>query len=187
MIVVIEGPDGSGKTTLAHVFGQLGRQYDLKVRHVHHSVPDNPYNEYMKTIHSGYDRDTLVVADRLHLGELVYGTVRRGKSGLSLSCVSHMCIDVYDAPGHTFVLTPGWAECRSRIWQRGTDDVPPMLPREHERFEFLAEVIKSSNPHAITHVGPGVSQEALMGEAYRVMKNLIERNEARAHPDTVAP
>jgi hypothetical protein len=78
MIIVIEGPDGAGKTTLAK---QLARDFDLEY---HHEGPPPPnrsaLDHYGKLLEDA--RGKRVVFDRLALGERVYGPILRGKDGL---------------------------------------------------------------------------------------------------------
>lgn len=78
MIVVLEGADFTGKTTLAKELERLGFRY------VHNGPPksEDMFEEYTRQLESikpGED----VVFDRLHLGELVYGPVMRNGSWLT--------------------------------------------------------------------------------------------------------
>jgi len=78
MIIVIEGCDGTGKTTLAREFEKRGFRY------VHNGKP-TPNEDLFET----YTRQLLdhekqnVVIDRLHVGEVVYGRIMRGTSRIS--------------------------------------------------------------------------------------------------------
>lgn len=76
MLIIIEGPDKTGKTTLAKAIAtRLG--FDYK----HFSAPKgSPADEYIDFLLS-LKRDT--VCDRFHLGELVYGPMLRGKVGIT--------------------------------------------------------------------------------------------------------
>jgi thymidylate kinase len=76
MLVIIEGADKTGKTTLAKaIAGELGYEY------VHFSTPKGPpADEYIDFL-LALKRPT--VCDRFHLGELVYGPLLRGKPGLT--------------------------------------------------------------------------------------------------------
>lgn len=76
MLIVIEGPDKTGKTTLAKAIAeQLGFEYK------HFSAPKgSPANEYIDFLLK-LKRPT--VCDRFHLGELVYGPMFRGKAGIT--------------------------------------------------------------------------------------------------------
>lgn len=75
-MIILEGIDKTGKTTLAN---KLRDEYGYEI--VKTSQPkkkEHPYVEYVRKILS--IRTSRVVFDRLHLGELVYGPVKRGKS-----------------------------------------------------------------------------------------------------------
>lgn len=76
MLIVIEGPDKTGKTTLAKAIAeQLGYEYK------HFSAPKgSPADEYIDFLLK-LRRPT--VCDRFHLGELVYGPMFRGKAGIT--------------------------------------------------------------------------------------------------------
>ncbi len=78
-IVILEGPDGSGKTTLAKQFVDRGWNY------VHLGVPE-PYEDLLTTYATKLYQANLdpknTVFDRLHLGERVYGSVVRNNDKL---------------------------------------------------------------------------------------------------------
>ena len=80
MIIIIEGPDGSGKTTLAQ---KLSKQTGYPV--VHRSQPKNDeekqrmFREYMVAIEAGKN----VIFDRCWYSEMAYGPVMRDDSVIS--------------------------------------------------------------------------------------------------------
>lgn len=77
MLIIIEGPDRTGKTTLAkHLIDVFSLQY------IHCSKPetDNPYNEYIELIDS---IKLPTVIDRVYFSEYVYGKLWRGKCGFT--------------------------------------------------------------------------------------------------------
>lgn len=80
MIIIIEGPDGSGKTTLAN---QLSKQTGYPV--IHRSQPKNDeekkamLNSYVETIKAGRN----AIFDRCWYSEMVYGPVMREASVIS--------------------------------------------------------------------------------------------------------
>lgn len=176
MIALIEGPDGAGKTTLTHVLGWVGREYDLRVRHVHNKGPEtgDSYDKYRRIIDSGYQDDELLVVDRMHLAEMVYGTTRRMAPSFGLGSFFELTRGVWDAPGQIVVLTPGVAICRDRILMRG-ERPPGTLWSEHERHRHLADLVASTYPYVITHVDEMVRPSELTVVARNLVKNLIER------------
>jgi len=78
-LVIIEGCDATGKSTLAQRYVNEGYEY------FHFSTPEegeDTYRTYM-TFLSNIDPDKKYVLDRFHLGEMVYGEVYRKGPGLS--------------------------------------------------------------------------------------------------------
>ena len=80
MIIIIEGPDGSGKTTLAE---KLSRQTKYPI--IHRSQPKTDeekktmMGEYLQTIRSGKN----MIFDRCWYSEMAYGPVMRDVSVIS--------------------------------------------------------------------------------------------------------
>lgn len=84
-IIVLEGPDGVGKTTIARKIRQLD---DMAV--IMRTGPPGPNGAWAECL-SIYGRcveiarvGVTVVVDRLHIGELVYGPILRGSSTMTL-------------------------------------------------------------------------------------------------------
>lgn len=80
MIIIIEGPDGAGKTALAN---QLSRQtkYDI----VHRSPPktDDEKKRMMSEFVSAIKSSKNIILDRCWYSEMVYGPIMRGASVIS--------------------------------------------------------------------------------------------------------
>ena len=78
-IVILEGPDGSGKTTLA---GALTRKRGCNYSIVK-TGPPRPYYDvavaYLDAIYAALARPDSTVFDRLHIGERIYGPLLRGE------------------------------------------------------------------------------------------------------------
>jgi hypothetical protein len=75
--LLLEGPDGGGKTTLAQALCAVGYAY----RHEGPPPPTMPALQHYAGILARLDEPTLL--DRFHLGERVYGPIVRGRSGLT--------------------------------------------------------------------------------------------------------
>lgn len=82
MLIILEGPDGSGKTTLARTLEERVRESDpdAKIEVWHRGAPKrHALNEYAVPLFDYRPgRRHHIICDRWHLGELVYSTVRRG-------------------------------------------------------------------------------------------------------------
>lgn len=74
-IIILEGCDASGKTTLAQ---KLMKAYPNHV-YMHNAVTDDIYSLHKNSVEAAIEasRHHLVIIDRLHLSEKVYGTVFR--------------------------------------------------------------------------------------------------------------
>lgn len=81
MLIIIEGPDGAGKTTLAKTLENLIRREEpeAKVEVWHRGAPkSHALNEYALPLFDYRPgRGHHIICDRWHLGELVYSRVRR--------------------------------------------------------------------------------------------------------------
>jgi thymidylate kinase len=114
MIIIIEGPDGAGKTTLAR---------DIVVRTTarcfHKSAPTKrSIDEYLLP-----DGSSLVL-DRWHLGELVYGPLVRGET---------------DMDDETFLVVEDKLKARGAVLVVLNPPVPLMVARLKERGEVPLE------------------------------------------------
>ena len=76
--IILEGIDKSGKSTLAKYLSE-----NLKIPIIKFSAPKgDPYSEYLEFLQNNKKP---AILDRFYLGELVYGPIMRGKSGLNKS------------------------------------------------------------------------------------------------------
>lgn len=73
--IILEGPDGAGKTTLS---AEIEAHFE-DIETVHCSVPIRPpLAEYMEVVFTNLKNlNTPLLADRFHLGEQVYGPIAR--------------------------------------------------------------------------------------------------------------
>jgi hypothetical protein len=82
MVIILEGPDGSGKTSLAR---RLEKEWGMIYSH-EGPPPDNKDDSrldyYAVTLIRALRRKQPTVFDRFHLGELVYGPVARSSDRL---------------------------------------------------------------------------------------------------------
>lgn len=81
MIVVLEGPDFAGKSTVAEA---LARQFGGSIVANGPPPPDVILRDhYLDQVYAAALADHLIIFDRLHVGELIYGPIYRGASQLS--------------------------------------------------------------------------------------------------------
>lgn len=74
MVILIEGIDGTGKSTLA---GKLSKMYNWPI--LHFTSKDRTEEDFLNTLRGG---GKYFVSDRSHWSELAYGPVFRGRSEL---------------------------------------------------------------------------------------------------------
>lgn len=84
MIVIIEGADCSGKTTLA---AALAAHWKITPRHVGPPKDVAPFRQYMNAcrdavLSAEYTATSMALFDRLHIGERIYGPIVRSIDGL---------------------------------------------------------------------------------------------------------
>jgi len=153
MIIIIEGPDGAGKSTMIEEI----RQVHLEAGHSPESVQiwrrgpfpegSNPWTEYVLPLTSlSPSKDWLVLIDRWHVGELVYGPLLRGVSRLSHE--QRRWIDGYlKSLGALMIhLTASQEELIRRLAERGDD----LIKAEHipELLAGYADLL-TENPRCL--------------------------------------
>lgn len=134
MIICVEGPDCGGKTTLIEHFKadwlawHAARGLSTEVQVVHKGPPDldaDPFTEYETALDDFWDaalstRD-LVLLDRWHAGELVYGPMLRGKSRLTTAGLTHVDLSLRALSATTIICLPPVQELTRRFKARGDD------------------------------------------------------------------
>lgn len=123
---VIEGPDGAGKTTYAKAMcEQFGYAY-------HHEGPPPPGVNIFEHYRLLLEFSKPTVFDRLHLGELVYGPLLRGTSGINFE----QCRVLSDLALVTVCLPP-MAVCMSGLHKEEFIKDSYLLMQAYERWVRL--------------------------------------------------
>jgi thymidylate kinase len=120
-LVVLEGCDGTGKTTLAG---------DLAARHgytVVHSGPADGQVDLVARYRATLSMPGKVALDRSFVSELVYGPLRYGRSLLSPDAAAELAFDVADAGGVLVHLTGNPDKIAKRL--RARDGYAPSPER----------------------------------------------------------
>ena len=82
-LILLEGPDGAGKTTLMETLTARLRERHITCSTHHSGVPTvHPMVEYVEVLLRLHDAQVPAVVDRLHLGEQTYGHIVRGNDQL---------------------------------------------------------------------------------------------------------
>lgn len=153
-IIIIEGVDGSGKSTLAQ---KLADASPLPVRMEHRGVPEKKIeDEYLAPLLK-VGRDELVIADRWHVGETIYGPLYRGHSELLARPLLNKLIEstLDDIGAVRVILSPSLRTVKSRLDFRGEDYLQPEhvkwvhdqyaeFAKENPKYKLISKVTKST-------------------------------------------
>lgn len=143
MIILLEGPDGAGKSTLRdeliRVHAEEGRGGSAIWHRGPFTAEHGPWEEYARDLlQLTPNPDWLVVMDRWHLGELVYGPLLRGASRLSLAQARWLDSLLRDRGAvyvHTYAPSP---VLMKRLAERGDDLIDPhLLPKINNAYAGL--------------------------------------------------
>lgn len=129
MLVILEGVDGSGKSTLVDEFNL---QMPDQTRHFRRGpLKNHPLIEYLYPLLDYKPmQEPSIIADRWHVGELVYGPLYRGVSKLTPAMEAY--IDAFlESRGalKLWVDTP-YETVQFRLQERGDD----LLQEQHQRL-----------------------------------------------------
>lgn len=156
MLIVVEGCDGTGKTTLVDLLEQriIKNFAYAEVVKLHYGVPErHPLEEYeldLQDYRPGTGRHLLI--DRLHWGEAIYGPIYRGKSKLGYAGMRHIDMFLRSVGGVIIWLDLPVGELRRRLTKRGedylkSDDVEKVCDMYLEQFqESIADRAHFSQP-----------------------------------------
>ena len=132
MKIILEGVDGSGKTTLAKI---LANKYGLDVCHCTQHDPGD-YDFYRQTI-----RKEDVVWDRHTIGELIYPEIFSRKQKISIEDARLVQASARAEGAKILILTCDHDILKKRLLDRGTEDNRIVQNCEYidNKFRFYAE------------------------------------------------
>lgn len=145
MLITIEGPDCGGKSTLTRQLIEAARRRGWTGDRVHKGPPApdaDAFTEYetaldVEPLRGLIDADHhVVVMDRWHVGEAIYGPLWRGRSRLTTAGLAHV-EGALDAVGAIRVMClPPYHELQARFFTRG-DDLTKLdeLPIIHAAYQ----------------------------------------------------
>jgi hypothetical protein len=138
VIVIVEGPDGAGKTQLAR---QLAQDHQLLY---HHEGPPpvgvDPLHHYGSILEHARYVPSGIVFDRFALGERVYGPMLRGKDGLGEDGWRIFTRLLKAADATTILCLPPFATCHAN-WASGRPELfheERLLEDSYLRWAFFA-------------------------------------------------
>jgi hypothetical protein len=101
--IILEGSDCSGKTTLAKELEKCG--YKI----IHNGPPkenEDPLTVYEDQLDAAVKVPT--VFDRLHIGEMIYGPILRGKSRITMDQFEELNDTIINMGGLVVICLPPW-------------------------------------------------------------------------------
>jgi hypothetical protein len=126
VLIIVEGPDGSGKSTFVERLTEA--VYRGEHVNVLHARPpkDHPLDEY-ETPLLGYrpGRATHVICDRWHWGESIYPQVLGRPTQYDLAVRRHVELFLLSRGAVVVHLTTPWTQAAARVTQRGDNLVHP--------------------------------------------------------------
>lgn len=119
-IIMLEGIDGAGKTTLVDRIAKSAIAQGFTPRVIHRGpLNDTVTNELIRPLFAVAD-DELLICDRWHVGELIYGPIYRGESQVRQheAFMEELLILLDVVP---LIISAPISEIRRRLEERGED------------------------------------------------------------------
>lgn len=156
-VLILEGPDGSGKTTFAK---WLVENHGFEYHHEGLPPANCKRTEYYGTLlWNAMNAKKPVVYDRFHLGELVYGPVKRDELYLGMYGMKLFLRITQCHPVHFLICLPGYETCHKNwkaSFEAGNDYIQEEalfkdiywrfkgLTAYHDEFSYVTESYDSA-------------------------------------------
>lgn len=140
-VIILEGIDGSGKSTLADILAtRIEMSCDAHVIRAHRGpIKDSVENEYIRPLRS-LSKDMVLIADRWHVGEMIYGPIYRGVS-LVKPVIGQIETMLDEMNAIKVILNPPLVVVNHRLKTRGEDYLQPGdVARVHEFYRNYGKV-----------------------------------------------
>ena len=133
MIIIVEGPDLAGKTTLINQLNIKG-EYDV----VHFDAPDDDF-DYKADYLNVLDKEN-VILDRYFFSEIVYSKVFERQCRLSAETMEKIKEKLKNKPHTLIYINPGIETLKRRYRERGdeliTESQIEKIVKEYENLFF---------------------------------------------------
>ena len=120
-LIILEGVDGAGKTTVADLIAAKYSELGYSVCYLHYSqLKRDPFDEYTEPF-LYFAENTLVLVDRSYQSELIYAPLYRGASAINLKLLGEL-ETLYLGTGAVFAhVTAELDAVYDRLSDRGED------------------------------------------------------------------
>lgn len=147
-LIIIEGVDGSGKTTLIDELAHVAPD-DTRVKHCG-PLQTHPLVEYEWGLHDYVPGSgQTILCDRWHVGELIYGPLYRGQSQLTPAMRRHVELFLASRGALRLYMDTPYDVVAARIARRGEDFLQPH--HLHLVMDFYAEYAATENWLRVLH------------------------------------
>jgi hypothetical protein len=143
-LIILEGPDGAGKTTLARELEKCGYVY------VHHGVPPASETDLFRwflkpLIHLSH---MSAVFDRLHLSDRIYGPIMRG--GSPMTELQEQLIEryLYARGGQVIICLPPWRTVLNNWLKNQENEYVDTPAKLFEIYNGYHRLLRIGRPYA---------------------------------------
>lgn len=197
MLIILEGPDGAGKTTLAEIIrAEISRQYPNGDRcEVLHKGPPtaDPISEYEGPLFAYRPLKGMhIVCDRWHIGEVVYAPVLQRDSHMDVAMLRHIDLLLRSRGALIVVLNPPIETLIERTQQRGESFITEdQLRAVHLRYNstqlprYLYDVSYMIEPPDIYELAKGIVRSARQLELDAIQLHRFETYIGPPKPDVL--
>ena len=130
-VIILEGIDGGGKTTLATHLKELS-PWPATIIH-RGPIQNSVFEEYISPLFDA-NPDELLIADRWHLSELIYGPLYREVSQINDDTLAEIESVLNVLKATRIVVSPTFSEVEKRLKARGEDFLQP----GHQMLVYVA-------------------------------------------------
>lgn len=141
--IILEGPDGSGKSYLAHAL--LIGQDDAKI--IHHAKPKtkNVFTCYVADLYE--HRRKITVYDRLHIGEPIYGQLVRHNAQFDMRGADAIESYITALGGQTVICLPPYRVCFKNWLDNKKNEYVENLQTFKRVYNAYSRLLRSGRPY----------------------------------------